>query len=117
MVAFELRGRDEGKEGAIGPDAELARLLLADLDQAVEALAVDQRLEAAADMDVGRGLAGRRVEDDADRVVGAGGDAVVDLGDEGQPLVAAAPSAVKSTATKGASSTVMPTFSTGVTRK
>ena len=58
----------------------------AELDQAVEALAVDQRLEAAADHHVGRGLGRDRVADDADRVLGAGGDLVLDLGEEGEAL-------------------------------
>ena len=79
----------KGKKAPPDQTPNVVDRALAELDQAVEALAVDQRVEAAADVDVGRRLAGRLVADDADRVVGAGGHRVVDLGDEGEALLAA----------------------------
>ena len=99
-----------GKEHAPRPHAEPAALMLPKLDQPVERLAVDQRLEVRPDQHIGRqarpspGRAPRGSDGPAPAV-----DPVPDLGDEGEPLrPRPSPSASKSTATKGASSTVMP---------
>src|SRR6056297_2080999 len=60
----QVRRGNDRKEKPARPQAEpgLARVRFghADIDKPVEALAVDQRLEVAADQDVGAGLSGLR---------------------------------------------------------
>ena len=99
------------------PNIALAvdRALLAELDQIVEQRARHLGPQLAAHMQIRLEAAGRRVGIEAQRMTGPGRDPVVDIGAEGE--ISPFFSACISTARNGASSTMMPTFSTGVTRK
>ena len=111
-----VRG-DNTKEAAARPDAEPALVMDAKLDQPVKAFAVDQRLEVAADTDVGRGLAIFGVALNSDRQIGAGDGDVFEIGLEGQPLVGATAFGLEIDGDKGGVLDLDADLSTGVTRK
>lgn len=121
MLRLSVRLRADGKELAVAPDAEpfdaVDPARHRQLDQLVEHVAMHQRLEVVAHPQVGRGFLGAGVDLDAQRMPGVRLDLVLDVGGEAQYLRPASPCTCRVTATKGASSTRIPTFSTGVTRK
>ena len=91
--------------------------LFAMLDEFVHDRPRDQRFQPAAHQNIGLQPAGRVLVDEAQRMLRPGLDNVTDIGAEGDaPGCRRLPDTFISTATKGASTTRMPTFSTGVTR-
>ena len=90
-VSETARETSQGEEATSTPHAEncLARddLFDAALDQFVEHRAVDQRLEAAAHQHIRRGLAGLRIEGDAQAMVAVRRHLVVEGGAKAQRLV------------------------------
>src|SRR5690606_33024724 len=81
----------EREEDTARPDAEMPLavqfVLRPEIDETVEGLAVDQRLEATADMDIGRGFAARSIEHEAERVLRPGNRLLAKIGDEGEDLL------------------------------
>lgn len=81
---------DDREEPTFGPEAEPAfairHVVGSDVDEAVEAFAVDQGLKFGADQDVGAGFASFGVALNADWVFGAGGRFVAEVCFEGKAL-------------------------------
>ncbi len=90
QALWQLRGRNDREELATGPKAKPACavtfVMRPDFHQPVEALAVDQRLEIRANVDIGRRLAGRRIPLDSNRMLRTRTCLVTEIGHKGQRL-------------------------------
>lgn len=89
-VLRQFRGRNDREELTAGPKAKPACTMMfmmrSDVHQPVEALAVDQRFEICANMDIGRGLAGRRIPLDSNPVLRSRTGLIAEIGHEVQRL-------------------------------
>jgi len=75
--------------------------VVADLDQPVKALAVDQGLQVGANQHIGRRLAGLLIADHANRMIGTGAGEFPDIGFKGQNLITPCPGNLEVDSDKG----------------
>ncbi len=121
MLRLSVRLRADGKELAVAPDAEpfdaVDPARHRQLDQLVEHVAMHQRLEVVAHPQVGRGFLGAGSISTRSGCPASASTSSSTLVAKRSTCAPPSPCTCKVTATKGASSTRIPTFSTGVTRK